>query len=212
MSDDCCSPEEIGSATSIKAVLVIALLINGGMFVVEMIASQVGDSMSLRADALDFFGDAFNYGITLTLLGSTLATRARATLFKAGTMCAIGIWVIYSAGVRAFEGSEPQATVMGTIAVVALVANVSVALMLYRFRAGDSNLRSVWLCSRNDAIGNVAVLVAAVGVYATSTRWLDLLVAAIIATLAITSAGSVVRQATKELRHPHTHTHVAAAQ
>jgi Co/Zn/Cd efflux system component len=200
MSDDCCS--SAAEQVAVKPVLWIALIVNATMFVVEIVASNVGDSMSLRADALDFFSDAANYAITLMLIGSPLAMRARATLLKGASMGLIGIWVIYSAVQRAVDGSDPAPLVMGSVALVALFANVSVAALLYRFRANDSNLRSVWLCSRNDAIGNVAVLVAAAGVLATSTRWLDLGVAAIIAMLAITAAFSIIRQAVGELRGP----------
>ncbi|MBJ40210.1 MAG: cation transporter [Gammaproteobacteria bacterium] len=202
MSANCCAPDSREQVDSIRRLLIIALVINAIMFVVEMIASQVGDSMSLRADALDFFSDAANYAISLTLLGSTLVVRARATLVKAAAMSAIGLSVLYSAGWRAIEGSEPQPIVMGGIAVIALAANVAVAVMMFRFREGDSNLRSVWLCSRNDAIGNLAVLGAALGVFATHSRWLDLIVAAAIASLALTSAWSVARQALREMSTP----------
>lgn len=205
MADHCCAPDSKEQVDSIRTLLIIALVINATMFVVEMIASQLGDSMSLRADALDFFSDAANYAISLTLLSSALAVRARATLVKAGAMGAIGLSVIYSAGSRAIEGSDPQPMVMGGIAIIALVANVAVAVMMFRFRDGDSNLRSVWLCSRNDAIGNLAVLAAAFGVFAMASRWLDLVVAAAIAGLAITSAWSVARQALREINQPHAH-------
>ena len=138
MSANCCAPDSREQVDSIRRLLIIALVINAIMFVVEMIASQVGDSMSLRADALDFFSDAANYAISLTLLGSTLVVRARATLVKAAAMSAIGLSVLYSAGWRAIEGSEPQPIVMGGIAVIALAANVAVAVMMFRFRVSHS--------------------------------------------------------------------------
>ena len=202
MSTHCCGPDSEEQVESIRSLLIIALVINAAMFVVEMVASQVGDSMSLRADALDFFSDAANYAISLTLLGSAIVVRARATLLKAATMAVIGLSVLYSAGWRALEGSDPQPFVMGGIAIVALLANVAVAFMMFRFRDGDSNLRSVWLCSRNDAIGNMAVLGAALGVFATHSRWLDLIVAAAIAGLALTSAWSIGKQAMQEMNTP----------
>jgi len=174
------------------------------MFIVEVIASLLGDSMSLQADALDFLGDAANYGISLFVLGMALVARARAALFKSATMAAFGLWVIGSALHRAIIGSTPDAAVMGSVAFLALVINVGVAVLLYRYRSGDSNVRSIWLCSRNDAIGNVAVMVAAAGVFASASRWPDLIVAAIIALLNISAAVHVMGLARTEL-------HVATA-
>ena len=144
-----------------RRILWVALIVNGGMFIVEIIASQISDSVSLQADALDFFGDAANYAISLFVLGMALHLRARAALFKGITMAAFGLYVIINAGYRAFIGSTPEPTIMSVVAVFALLANVGVALLLYRYRSGDSNMRSIWLCSRNDAIGNLAVLAAA---------------------------------------------------
>jgi Co/Zn/Cd efflux system component len=185
-----------------RRVLWIALLANLAMFVVELIASRLGDSMSLQADALDFFCDAANYGISLFVVGMALTARAYASLIKSFTMAAFGLWIIGSAAYRVVVGSVPDASVMGAVAFVALAVNVGVAVMLYRYRRGDSNMRSIWLCSRNDAIGNVAVMVAAAGVFASASRWPDLLVAAIIATLSINAAVQVMRLARIELRTP----------
>ena len=199
--DACCVPE-VGEADDpvFRRILWIALVANLGMFVVEVVASRLGDSISLQADALDFFGDAGNYGISLFVAGMGLAARARASMVKSVTMAAFGLFVIGSAIQRAVAGSAPDAAVMGGIAFVALAVNVSVAVMLYRYRAGDSNMRSIWLCSRNDAIGNVAVIVAAAGVFASATRWPDLAVAAIIAALSLSAAFGVFRLARTELR------------
>lgn len=183
-----------------RKVLWIALLVNLLMFFVEIIASHIGDSMSLQADALDFFGDAANYAISLFVLGMALHMRARASVVKGVTMGLFGLWVLGAASYRAFSGSEPEPMIMGTIALMALVANMSVAVMLYRFREGDSNMQSIWLCSRNDAIGNVAVLIAAVGVTATASRWPDLVVAMIIATLSLSAAYTILRLAFQEMR------------
>lgn len=183
-----------------QRVLWIALVANLSMFLVEVVASHFGDSMSLQADALDFFGDAANYGISLFVAGMALTARARASLVKGVTMATFGIWVIGSAVYRAMMGSAPDAAMMGSIAFLALVVNVAVAALLYRYRGGDSNMRSIWLCSRNDAIGNIAVMVAAAGVFTSASRWPDLLVAALIAALSITAAVQVIRLAKTELR------------
>jgi Co/Zn/Cd efflux system component len=181
-------------------VLWVALIANAAMFVVEIVASQMGDSMSLQADALDFFGDAANYAISLFVVGMALTIRARASLVKSATMAAFGAWVLGSAAYRAIVGSSPEPVTMGLIAMTALLVNVAVAAMLFRFRDGDSNRQSIWLCSRNDAIGNIAVMIAAAGVFASGSRWPDLLVAATIAGLSISSAVRVLRLARAELR------------
>ncbi len=183
-----------------RRVLWIALIANFSMFLIEVVASQVSDSISLQADALDFFGDAANYGISLAVVGMVLTARARASVVKGATMAIFGLWVIGSAAYRAVSGSAPDATTMGTIALLALIVNVAVAVLLYRYRGGDSNMRSIWLCSRNDAIGNVAVMVAAAGVFVSASRWPDLLVATIIAALNLAAAIVVIRLAKAELR------------
>jgi len=183
-----------------RKVLWVALLVNFTMFFVEIIASHIGDSMSLQADALDFFGDAANYAISLFVLGMALHLRARASVVKGLTMGLFGLWVIGAALYRVFVGSEPESMIMGSIAVIALIANMSVAVMLYRFREGDSNMQSIWLCSRNDAIGNVAVLIAAVGVTASASRWPDLIVAMIIASLSLSAAYTILKLAFQEMK------------
>lgn len=182
-----------------RRALWVALIVNGGMFFVEIIASAVGGSMSLQADALDFFGDAANYAISLFVLGMALSVRAKAGLFKGVCMGLFGLWVIGAAVDRAVAGSVPDASLMGGIAFAALIANLGVAIILYRYRSGDSNMRSIWLCSRNDAIGNIAVMIAALGVFATSSRWPDLITATIIAGLSLSAAVQIVRQALQEL-------------
>ncbi len=185
-----------------RRVLWFALIANFAMFIVELVASRLADSMSLQADALDFFGDAANYAISLFVVGMALTARARASLFKGATMAVFGAWVIGSALHRAINGSTPEPMTMSAIAFLALLVNVLVAVMLYGFRDGDSNRQSIWLCSRNDAIGNVAVMIAAAGVFASGSRWPDLIVAAIIAGLNIGAAIHVVRMARAELRAP----------
>lgn len=184
-----------------RGVLWIALLVNALMFAVEIVVGVAAGSMSLLADSLDFFGDAANYGIGLAVLGSALAIRARAAIFKAVTMGLFGAWVLGSSVWLAFRGGVPDAQAMGIVGALALVANLGVAILLYRFRSGDSNMRSIWLCTRNDAVGNLAVLAAALGVFGTGTRWPDLIVAAIMGSLALTAAWQVIRDARHELSH-----------
>jgi Co/Zn/Cd efflux system component len=181
-------------------VLWIALVINVAMFGVEVGAGWRSGSVSLLADAIDFFGDAVNYGLSLAVLALALHVRAKAAIFKAVCMAAFGVGVLGRAVWSWQAGAIPDASVMGAIAVLALVANGGVALLLYRHRQGDANMRSVWICSRNDAIGNVAVGLAALGVFGTGTAWPDLGVAALMAALALSGAASVLKQARLELR------------
>lgn len=184
---------------SYRRVLWIALAINGTMFGVEIVAGLMGRSLSLQADALDFFADAANYGISLLVLGWGVKWRAGAALFKGVAMALVGFWVFGMAVYHVQSGNVPQSEVMGIVGVLALIANLSCAWLLYKYRSGDSNMRSVWLCSRNDAIANIAVLVAASGVWATGSGWPDVVVGAIIATLALSSAIQIIRQARIEL-------------
>lgn len=183
-----------------RRVLWIALVANAAMFLVEVFASRVGDSMSLQADALDFFSDAANYAISLLVVGGALAARARASLVKGATMALFGLWVLGSAVARALSGSEPDAAIMSGIGMLALTVNVAVAALLFAFREGDSNRTSIWLCSRNDAIANLAVIAAAAGVALSGSRWPDLAVAAGIAALQLSAAWQVVGLARNELR------------
>ncbi len=178
--------------------LIVALAINAVMFLVEVGAGLIAGSLSLQADALDFLGDAGNYALTLFVLGMTLKARATAALVKGATMVVLGVFVLVQGVVHAVTGGVPQAEIMGATALAALVANAAVAAMLYRYRDGDSNARSVWLCSRNDVLANLAVLLAASGVFALGSRWPDLAVAAFIASLALTSGWQVVREARRE--------------
>jgi Co/Zn/Cd efflux system component len=153
----------------------------------------------LTADALDFFGDATNYAISLGVAGMVPSWRARAALAKGGTLIVFALWVLGSTALHAVHGTLPHAEVMGVIGFAALVANGGVAFMLYRFRGGDANMRSVWICSRNDAIGNLGVLLAAMGVFGTGTGWPDVIVAAIMGGLGLWGGGQIVRQALREL-------------
>ena len=154
----------------------------------------------MQADALDFFGDAANYAISLGVAGMALTWRAHAAVAKGGTMVAFALWVLASTAWHAFYGTLPQAEVMGVVGVAALIANGAAALMLYRFRMGDANMRSVWICSRNDAVGNAAVMLAAMGVFGTGTGWPDVLVAAVMGGLGLWGGLQIVSQARGELR------------
>ena len=169
------------------------------MFLVELGAGELADSRALQADALDFFGDAANYAISLGVAGLALVWRARAALVKGITLAALGGYVMVAALLAAVQGASPQAGIMGAVGGAALAANVGVAVMLYRFRRGDANRRSVWICSRNDAIANVAVVAAALGVFGTGTAWPDLIVAAIMAALGISGGIQIIRLAWAEL-------------
>jgi Co/Zn/Cd efflux system component len=203
----CCHDDHCSSVTkpklnspSWRRALWIALAVNGGMFLAEMAAGVAAGSASLQADALDFFGDAANYAISLTVAGMALQWRSRASLLKGATLLLFGLWVLGSTAWHAYAGTLPQAEVMGVVGVLALLTNAAVALMLYRFRSGDANMRSVWICSRNDAIGNLAVLLAALGVFGTGTGWPDIIVATIMAGLGISGGWQIIRQARGELR------------
>lgn len=177
-----------------------ALMINAVMFVVEIAGGLHSGSVSLLADAVDFAGDAANYGISLAVLAMGLTWRARAALLKGLTMAGFGVFVLARTLWAVLSGVAPEPLTMGVIASLALIANVIVALMLYAFRDGDANMRSVWLCSRNDAIGNIAVMLAALGVFGTGLGWPDLVVAVIMAGLALSSGVSIVRLARQELQ------------
>lgn len=178
----------------------IALAVNAGMFCVEFGAAWHAQSVSLLADAVDFLGDAANYGISLWALGMGALWRSRSALLKGLTMGGYGIVVLGQTAWAAWQGTVPQAQVMGIVGMAALIANVGVAGLLYAWRDGDANMRSVWLCSRNDAIGNIAVLLAAAGVFGFGSGWPDLLVAIVMAVLGLTAARTVVSHALVELR------------
>ena len=204
MSASCCShgcaTPPASQSPRYRRVLWLALAINAAMFVIELVGGLQAQSVSLLADAVDFFGDAANYGISLLVLGMALRWRARAALLKGLSMGAFGIFVLGRAAWSAAAGALPEPATMGAIAALALLANVAVAAMLYAWRDGDANMRSVWLCSRNDAIGNLAVMAAALGVMGTNSAWPDLAVAAGMGALALSAAHAVVRQARAELR------------
>jgi Co/Zn/Cd efflux system component len=204
MSASCC---DTGCSSTVpepdaryRRILWLALGINLTMFFVEIAASVVSDSVSLRADALDFLGDAANYAVALAVFGFTLRWRASAALLKGTVMGAFGVWVAASTVYNAVHATLPQAEIMGLIGFVALAANFIVAALLYRYRQSDSQALSVWLCTRNDVLVNVAVIAAGAGVWASGTPWPDIAVAAVIAGLGLSSAIRIIRRARREMR------------
>ena len=204
MADSCCE-SACGTKSALndprwRRALWIALGVNAAMFAAEFVAGSAADSRSLQADALDFLGDSANYAISLTVAGMALVWRARSALLKGLTLLGFGAWVLATAMLAFLNGAAPQPATMGIVGALALAANVGVALLLYRFRSGDANMRSVWICSRNDAIGNIAVMVAALGVFRTGNAWPDLVVAGMMAVLAISGGAQIVLHARDELR------------
>lgn len=214
MSEHCCAHSCTPKATQdprYRRALWVALVVNALMFGVEMIGGMQSASTSLLADAVDFFGDAANYGISLLVLSMAAVWRSRAALFKGLCMGVFGIFVLGKTIWSVTAGVVPEPVTMGTIGLLALCANLCVAALLYAYRSGDANMRSVWLCTRNDAIGNVAVMLAAAGVFGSGSGWPDWMVAALMAALALNAAFSVVRHAHAEMSShaeaPHTHLH-----
>ena len=196
-----CEPPIAPSADpQYRRVLWIALVLNALMFGVELVASFSAQSVSLLADAVDFLGDAGNYAVALFVLGLAPVWRSRTALWKGWLMLGYGVFVLAKSGWQWSAGVVPEPITMGAVSVLALAVNVGVAVLLYRHRAGDAQRRSVWLCSRNDALGNLAVLAAAAGVWATAHGWPDIAVALVLAGLALSSGVSVIRQAREELK------------
>ncbi|MDB5861747.1 MAG: putative Co/Zn/Cd cation transporter [Ramlibacter sp.] len=206
MSAHCCAaPAAPAVDPRYRKALWIALVLNAIMFAVELGASWSSGSVSLLADSIDFFGDSANYALSLAVLALAASVRSKAALFKAACMGAFGVFVLAKTLWNLRAGIPPEAVTMGAVGFAALLVNGGVALMLYRFRTGDANMRSVWICSRNDALGNAAVLLAALGVFGTASAWPDLLVATIMGGLALSGAWSVLRHAREELRTVHAH-------
>ncbi|WP_338723681.1 cation transporter [Devosia sp. XK-2] len=204
MSAHCCGhqgePERPGVSRGYRPALWLVLAINAAMFLVEIGAGFLSGSASLQADSLDFLGDAANYGISLFVVGLSLQARAYAALAKAASMLIFGVWVLGVAAWHLWTGTVPEAYTMGVVGAAALAANAASFWVLWRFRQGDSNMRSAWICTRNDVLGNIAVLLAALGVFGTGTGWPDIIVAGIMAVLAIQGAAAVLPQAKRELR------------
>lgn len=183
-----------------RRILWVALIVNALMFLVEIAAGTMAGSVALQADALDFLGDAANYVISLFVLGSALVWRARAALVKGVSLGLVGLWVAGCTAWNAIFASVPEPHVMGAVGLLALAANLGVVALLFLHRHGDANRQSVWLCSRNDAIANVAVVLAALGVFGTGTGWPDIVVAAVMAMLSLSAAVRIIRAAGAELR------------
>ena len=198
--DNCATGGEALDSPQWRRALWVALAVNAGFFLAEIGAGIAAGSASLQADALDFFGDAANYAVSLGVAGMALAVRARAAMAKGATLVFFAACVLGSTAWHASAGTLPEAEVMGVVGVAALAANAGVALMLYRFRGGDANMRSVWICSRNDAVGNLAVVLAAAGVFGTGTGWPDVIVAAVMGGLGLWGGWQIIGQARRELR------------
>ena len=194
------SPQFDGMDPRYKRVLWTVIGINAIMFIVEMAAGKLAGSQALQADALDFLGDTLTYGLSLAVIGRSLATRANAALLKGVSLLAMGLWVFGATAYQVLVLGLPDAEVMGLIGVLALAANVASVMLLMRYKDGDANVRSVWLCSRNDAIGNVAVMAAAVFVWWFASAWPDIIVAGAMAALFLNSATQILRQSWAERR------------
>jgi Co/Zn/Cd efflux system component len=211
------NPQFDGLDPAYKRILWAVIVINAAMFIIEMSAGKLAGSQALQADALDFLGDAFTYGLSLAVIGMSLKVRSTAAILKGVSLLLMGLWVFGSTAYQFFILGVPKAEIMGAVGVLALAANAASVLLLMRYKDGDANVRSVWLCSRNDAIGNVAVMVASVAVWFTATAWPDLIVAIIMAGLFLRSAQLILVQAWQEFRsgedmnalksHGHDHVH-----
>lgn len=203
VKDACCSggvPVFDGVDPRYKRILWTVIAINGAMFATEMLAGQLAGSQALQADALDFLADTVTYGLSLAVIGASLRTRATAALFKGLSLSAMALWIFGSTVYQTLILGIPSAEVMGLVGFLALAANLASVGLLMPYKDGDANVRSVWLCSRNDAIGNVIVMFAAIGVWGTATAWPDLIVAALMAGIFLSSSIQILRQAWGEYR------------
>ena len=211
MSASCGHHHEFeGLSADYKRRLWAVIAINAGMFAVEMTAGQLAGSQALKADALDFFADAATYFVSLLVIGQTIRMRTTAAIAKGLSLFGMGLWVAGATLYQVLVLGVPEHQVMGAVGFLALAANVASVLILMRYKDGDANVRSVWLCSRNDAIGNVAVMFAALGVWWTATAWPDLIVAGVMSGLFLTSSVQILRQSAREWRagaHQHSHQH-----
>lgn len=194
------TPRFDGMDPRYKRVLWAVIGMNAAMFGIEMAAGRLAGSQALQADALDFLGDTLTYGISLAVIGASQTTRSAAALLKGMSLTLMGLWVFGSTAYHVLVLGLPSAEIMGGIGLLALAANVTSVLLLMRYKEGDANVRSVWLCSRNDAIGNVAVMVAAGAVWLTSSAWPDLIVATAMAGLFLNSSFLILRQSWQENR------------
>lgn len=202
MGASCCGSENTfeGLSADYRRRLWLVIALNASMFFVEMGAGALAGSQSLQADALDFLGDSLTYGMSLAVIGAAVHVRAWTAFVKGASLTLMGLWVFGSTAYHVLVLGIPRAEIMGIVGFLALAANVSSVLILAKYKDGDANVRSVWLCSRNDAIGNVAVMIAAVGVWGSATKWPDLIVAGIMAGLFLWSSMQILRQSIRELR------------
>lgn len=205
MGADCCgnNVKFDGLSADYKRRLWLVIFINAGMFLVEMGVGVLAGSNALQADALDFLADSATYGISLVVIGASMRTRGFAAIGKAASLSLMSLWVLAMTAYHVLIVGVPRAEVMGIVGILALAANVTSVLILMRYKDGDANVRSVWLCSRNDAIGNVAVMLAALAVWATATKWPDLIVAALMAGLFFYSSVRILQQSLYEIRTGH---------
>lgn len=199
MPNNCCDSNEHNWDCKYRIILWVVLVINLGMFILEIFSGLISGSQSLLADSLDFFADAANYGISLYVLSKSITLRAKASLIKGYTMGVFGVFVAVSTVYKVFFAVTPKAEIIGAVGFLALAANVFSAFLLYKYRKGDSNRASVWICSRNDAIANIAVIFAGLGVWITNTKWPDLAVAFIIASISLSGAYHIIKKTKKEL-------------
>lgn len=203
-AEDSCCPKGVpvfdGVDPRYKRILWTVIGINGAMFLGELVAGELAGSQALKADALDFLADTVTYGLSLAVIGASLRIRAMAALGKGVSLSLMALWVFGSTIYQTLVLGLPKAEVMGVVGVLALAANLASVMLLRPYKDGDANVRSVWLCSRNDAIGNVIVMAAAIGVWGTATAWPDLLVAAIMAGIFLSSSVQILRQAWAEYR------------
>ena len=202
MSGDCCGQtlNFEGLSKAYRRALLAVIAINGVMFIVEMSAGAFAGSRALQADALDFFADTMTYALSLYVIGKSLRLRATVALMKGVSLALMGLWVFGSTAYDVLILETPRAEVIGIVGILALAANLGSVWLLLPHREGDANVRSVWLCSRNDAIGNLAVIAAALAVWISGTAWPDLIVAGLMAALFCWSAFHILRQAWEELR------------
>jgi cation diffusion facilitator family transporter len=202
MGANCCGQGATfeGLSADYKRRLWLVIAINASMFFVEMAAGALAGSQALQADALDFLGDSLTYGISLAVIGSAVRVRAWAAFAKGMSLTLMGLWVFGSTAYHVLILGIPKAEIMGLVGFMALAANVTSVVVLAQYKDGDANVRSVWLCSRNDALGNVAVMIAAAGVWGTASKWPDLIVAAVMASLFLWSSVQILRQSVRELR------------
>lgn len=189
-----------GASESYRRILLAVIAINATMFVIEMSSGVMARSMALKADALDFLGDSLTYALSLAVIGMSLRTRATAALLKGISLALMAALILGGSAYRVFVLARPDEVVMSAVGALAFLANLSAALLLMRYRDGDANVRSVWLCSRNDAIGNVGVIGAGILVGVTASPYPDLVVAVVLAALFLTSSVGIIRQALTERR------------